>query len=128
MVAAAAPLVRLLNKTHEFLHSNVSWRSAKHNAEFHYALGPEFYRLWLDDPLMLYTCAYWADGVRTLEEAQRAKLDHVGRKVCLQPGEDVVDVGCGFGGFLLFAEERFGVKATGYNTTGSQVEHARRQI
>jgi cyclopropane-fatty-acyl-phospholipid synthase len=122
------PLVRLLNKTHEFLHSNVNWRSAKHNAEFHYALGPEFYRLWLDDPLMLYTCAYWADGVRTLEEAQRAKLDHVGRKVCLQPGEDVVDVGCGFGGFLLYAEERFGVKATGYNTTGSQVEHARRQI
>jgi cyclopropane-fatty-acyl-phospholipid synthase len=122
------PLVRLLNKVHEFLHSNTSWRHAKHNAEFHYALGPEFYRLWLDDPLMLYTCAYWTEGVRTLEEAQRAKLEHVGKKVCLQAGEDVVDVGCGFGGFLLFAEERFGVKATGYNTTGSQVEHARRQI
>jgi cyclopropane-fatty-acyl-phospholipid synthase len=122
------PLVRLLNKVHEFLHSNTSWRHAKHNAEFHYALGPEFYRLWLDDPLMLYTCAYWAEGVRTLEEAQRAKLEHVGKKVGLRPGDDVVDVGCGFGGFLLFAEERFGVKATGYNTTGSQVEHAKRQI
>jgi cyclopropane-fatty-acyl-phospholipid synthase len=121
-------LVRLLNKAHEFLHSNVNWGHAKHNAEFHYALGPEFYRLWLDDPLMLYTCAYWAEGVRTLEEAQRAKLDHVGRKVALSPGDDVVDVGCGFGGFLLYAEERFGVKATGYNTTGSQVEHAKRQI
>jgi cyclopropane-fatty-acyl-phospholipid synthase len=48
--------------------------------------------------------------------------------VRLQPGDDVVDIGCGFGGFLLYAEERFGVKATGYNTTGSQVEHARRQI
>ena len=121
-------LVRLLNKVHEFLHSNTSWTHAKHNAEFHYALGPEFYRLWLDDPLMLYTCAYWNEGARTLEEAQRAKLEHVGKKVLLQPGDDVVDVGCGFGGFLLFAEERFGVKATGYNTTGSQVEHARRQI
>jgi len=120
--------VRLLNRLHEFLHSNTNWGHAKHNAEFHYALGPEFYRLWLDDPYMLYTCAYWAEGVRTLEEAQRAKLDHVGKKVRLQPGDDVVDIGCGFGGFLLYAEERFGVKATGYNTTGSQVQHAQRQI
>ena len=46
----------------------------------------------------------------------------------LKPGEDVVDVGSGFGGFLLYAEERFGVKVTGYNTTRSQVEHARAQI
>jgi cyclopropane-fatty-acyl-phospholipid synthase len=121
-------LVRLANRWHEFMHSNASWRRAKHNAEFHYALGPEFYRLWLDDPLMLYTCAYWSEGTRTLEEAQRNKLDHVGRKVLLRPGDDVVDIGCGFGGFLLYAEERFGVKATGYNTTRSQVEHARRQI
>jgi cyclopropane-fatty-acyl-phospholipid synthase len=120
--------VRLLNRWHEFLHANTDRGHAKRNAEFHYALGPEFYRLWLDDPLMLYTCAYWKEGTRTLEEAQRDKLDHVGRKVRLTPGDDVVDIGCGFGGFLLYAEERFGVKATGYNTTGSQVEHARRQI
>ena len=77
---------------------------------------------------MLYTCAYWKDGTRTLEEAQRNKLDHVARKVLLKPGDDVVDVGSGFGGFLLYAEEHYGVKVTGYNTTGSQVEHARRQI
>jgi cyclopropane-fatty-acyl-phospholipid synthase len=121
-------LVRLANRWHEFLHSNANWVRAKHNAEFHYALGPEFYRYWLDDPLMLYTCAYWKEGTRSLEEAQRNKLDHVGKKVLLKPGDDVVDVGSGFGGFLLYAEERFGVKVTGYNTTGSQVEHARRQI
>jgi cyclopropane-fatty-acyl-phospholipid synthase len=120
--------VRALNRSHEFLHSNVNWGEAKRNAEFHYALGPDFYRLWLDDPLMLYTCAYWTEQTKTLEEAQRAKLDHVGRKVRLAPGDDVVDIGCGFGGFLLYAEERFGVKATGYNTTRSQVEHAKRQI
>jgi cyclopropane-fatty-acyl-phospholipid synthase len=121
-------LVRLANRVHEFLHSNSNWMRAKRNAEFHYALGPEFYRPWLDDPLMLYTCAYWKEGTRTLEEAQRNKLDHVGKKVLLRPGDDVADVGSGFGGFLLYAEERFGVKATGYNTTRSQVEHARRQI
>ncbi|HUQ75595.1 MAG TPA: cyclopropane-fatty-acyl-phospholipid synthase family protein [Burkholderiales bacterium] len=121
-------LVRMANRWHEFVHSNSNWLRAKHNAEFHYALGPEFYRLWLDDPLMLYTCAYWSEGARTLEEAQRSKLDHVARKVLLKPGEDVVDIGSGFGGFLLYAEERFGVKVTGINTTGSQVEHARREI
>jgi cyclopropane-fatty-acyl-phospholipid synthase len=121
-------LVRVANRVHEWLHSNRSWLRAKHNAEFHYALGPEFYRYWLDDPLMLYTCAYWKEGTRTLEEAQRNKLDHVAKKVLLRPGEEVADVGSGFGGFLLYAEEHFGVKVTGYNTTGSQVEHARRQI
>jgi cyclopropane-fatty-acyl-phospholipid synthase len=127
-VAEASFLVRLANRVHEFLHSNTNWMRAKHNAEFHYALGPDFYRFWLDEPLMLYTCAYWKEGTRTLEEAQRNKLDHVASKVLLQPGEDVVDVGSGFGGFLQYAEERFGVKVTGYNTTRSQVEHARRQI
>jgi cyclopropane-fatty-acyl-phospholipid synthase len=121
-------LVRFANRWHELTHNNAHWGRAKRNAEFHYALGPDFYKLWLDDPLMLYTCAYWKEGTRTLEEAQRNKLEHVARKVCLQPGEDVVDVGSGFGGFLLYAEEHFGVKATGYNTTRSQVEHARRQI
>jgi len=122
------PLVTMANNVHEFLHANTSWMRAKKNAEFHYALGPEFYRFWLDDPLMLYTCAYWKEGTRTLEEAQRNKLDHVGRKVLLEPGDNVVDIGSGFGGFLLYAEERFGVKVTGYNTTRSQVEHARKQI
>src|SRR5213593_1201890 len=122
------PLVRVRNWWHELRFSNASWRQARTNADFHYALGPEFYRLWLDDPLMLYTCAYWKEGTRTLEEAQRNKLDHVAKKVLLAPGDDVADVGSGFGGFLLYAEERFGVKVTGYNTTGSQVEHARREI
>jgi len=121
-------LVTMSNNIHEFLHANTSWMRAKKNAEFHYALGPEFYRFWLDDPLMLYTCAYWKEGTRTLEEAQRNKLDHVGQKVLLKPGDDVVDIGSGFGGFLMYAEERWGVKVTGYNTTRSQVEHARRQI
>ena len=127
---AAEPtlFVRLLNRWHEFLHSNSNWLRARENAEFHYALGPEFYRLWLDDPLMLYTCAYWKQGTRTLEEAQRNKLDHVAKKVLLKPGEEVVDIGSGFGGFMLYAQERFGVKVTGVNTSRSQVEHARGEI
>jgi len=121
-------LIRLRNRWHEFVHSNASRAHAKQNAEFHYALGPEFYKLWLDDPLMLYTCAYWKDDTRTLEEAQRNKCDHVAKKLLLQPGEEVVDIGSGFGGFLFHAQEHYGVKVTAINTTGSQADHVRGEI
>ena len=121
-------LVRWLNRWHEFFYANAEWGQAQKNAEFHYSLTPEFYRLWLDDPYMFYTCAYWTEGARSLEDAQGAKADHVARKVCLQPGDDVVDVGSGFGGFLMHAAQNYGVRITSINTTGAQAEHARRQI
>ncbi|MCD6041862.1 MAG: class SAM-dependent methyltransferase [Burkholderiales bacterium] len=116
------------NRWHELTHSNSGRSQARANAEAHYALPPEFYKFWLDDPLMLYTCAYWKEGTRTLEEAQRNKCDHVARKLLLKPGEEVVDVGSGFGGFMFHAQERFGVRVTAINTTGSQAEYARREI
>ena len=121
-------LVWLRNRWHELTHSNAARSQARQNANFHYALTPEFYKLWLDDPYMFYTCAYWSEGVKTLEEAQRAKADHVARKVLLRPGEEVVDVGSGFGGFLMHAAMQYGVNITSINTTGSQADHARRQI
>src|SRR5262245_5986897 len=121
-------LVHLRNRWHELKQSNANRGQANENAEFHYSLPPEFYKLWLDDPYMFYTCAYWGEGVKTLEEAQRAKADHVARKVMLKPGEEVVDVGSGFGGFLMHAAMHYGVNITSINTTGSQAEHARRQI
>jgi cyclopropane-fatty-acyl-phospholipid synthase len=125
-------LVWLRNRWHELTHSNAVRSQARANAEAHYALPPEFYKFWLDDPYMFYTCAYWGDGgpdsPRTLEEAQRAKADHVARKVLLQPGEEVVDVGSGFGGFLMHAAKHYDVRITSINTTGSQADHARRQI
>jgi cyclopropane-fatty-acyl-phospholipid synthase len=121
-------LTAVRNWWHEFLFANANVLQSKKNADFHYALGPEFYRLWLDDPLMLYTCAYWTDGTRTLEEAQRNKLDHVARKVLLAPGDDVIDVGSGFGGFIFHAHDRYGAKVTGVNATASQAEMVRREI
>jgi cyclopropane-fatty-acyl-phospholipid synthase len=122
------PFTWIRNRWHELTHSNAGRAQARRNANFHYALTPEFYKLWLDDPLMLYTCAYWKDGTRTLEEAQRNKCDHVAKKLLLKPGEEVVDVGSGFGGFMFHAQERFGVKVTAVNTTDSQAEHAQREI
>jgi cyclopropane-fatty-acyl-phospholipid synthase len=124
----AGPLNWIRNRWHELTHSNSGRDQARSNANFHYAMTPEFYKLWLDDPLMLYTCAYWKDDTRTLEEAQRNKCDHVARKLLLKPGEEVVDVGSGFGGFMFHAQEHYGVKVTAINTTGSQAEHARREI
>jgi len=121
-------LVGVRNRWHELRFANRSWAQAKRNAEAHYALGSGFYRLWLDDPLMMYTCAYWKEGTRTLEEAQRNKIEHVARKLRLAPGEEVVDIGSGFGGFMFHAHEKFGVKVTGVNNTTSQVEMVREQI
>jgi len=115
-------LVSARNRWHERTRSNASREQAKANARFHYGIGTPFYRLWLDDPRMMYTCAYWREGVRTLEEAQAAKIEHVCRKVRLAPGETVVDVGCGFGGFMFDAATRPGVRVTGVNTTPEQVE------
>jgi cyclopropane-fatty-acyl-phospholipid synthase len=122
------PLTALRNRWHELRFSNQDWAQAKKNAEFHYALGTDFYRFWLDDPLMMYTCAYWKPGTRTLEEAQRNKIEHVAAKLRLAPGEEVVDIGSGFGGFMFHAHEKFGVKVSGINATTSQVEMVRAEI
>ena len=121
-------LVRARNAWHEVRFSNRDPAQAKANARSHYALGEPFYRTWLDDPLMMYTCGYWPEGVTTLEQAQRAKVEHVCRKVRLAPGERVIDVGCGFGGFMFHAAEHHGVHVTGLNTTTEQIESLRPRL
>jgi cyclopropane-fatty-acyl-phospholipid synthase len=115
------PLVRIRNRLHEALYSNASIAQARTNARFHYALGTDFYRLWLDHPYMMYTCAYWTDGTDTLEKAQQHKMEHVCRKLCLKPGETLLDIGCGWGGFSFYAFERYGVVPTGLNTIPEQL-------
>ena len=122
------PIVRVRNRWHERRFSNRSLAQAKANAIFHYGLGQPFYRLWLDLPAMMYTCAYWKEGTTTLEEAQRNKMDHVCRKVRLSPGETFVDVGSGWGGLLFHALEHYGAYGTGINTTTRQVEETRAEI
>jgi len=122
------PLVWLRNQWHELRLGNRSIAQAKANARFHYALGADFYGYWLDNPLMMYTCAYWKPGTRSVEEAQRNKIDHVCNKIRLKPGETVVDIGCGFGGFMFRAAERHQVRVCGVNTTTEQVEWLRSQI
>jgi len=116
------------NNLHELRYSNRSFDQAKANARAHYGLGAAFYRLWLDDPLMMYTCAYWSEGTHTLEQAQQQKIDHVCRKLRLAAGERFVDIGCGFGGFLLRACEATHAIGTGVNTTTEQVDWLRGEV
>lgn len=122
------PLVRLRSEWFERRYSNRSPAQAKANARSHYGLGREFYRLWLDQPSMMYTCAYWKEGTRTLEEAQLNKMDHVCHKIQLQAGESFVDIGSGWGGLLFHAWEKYGALGTGINTTTEQVHETQAEI
>src|SRR5450830_1455531 len=69
-----------------------SLSGARRNIHHHYDIGNDFYKLWLDER-MLYTCAYFTSSSTSLEDAQLAKLDHICRKLCLRPGEKVVEAG-----------------------------------
>ena len=116
------------NELLELRHSNRDPAKAKHNARAHYGLGTDFYRLWLDEPLLMYTCGYWPAGTETLEQAQRNKIDHVCRKIRLQRDDSFVDIGCGFGGFMFRAHETIGASGVGVNTTTEQVVWLRDEI
>jgi cyclopropane-fatty-acyl-phospholipid synthase len=120
--------VRVRNWWHELRLSNRTREQAKANADFHYGIGTEFYRNWLDHPYMMYTCAYWKEGTRTLEEAQQNKMEHVCRKLLLKPGDTFLDIGCGWGGFTFYAWERYRALGTGLNCTTEQVTAMREEI
>jgi len=92
-------------------------------AEAHYDIGNELYTRMLDKR-MVYTCGYWKNA-KTLDEAQEAKLDLVCRKVGLQKGMRVLDLGCGWGGFAAFAAERYGCTVRGVSVSKEQVKLAR---
>lgn len=93
--------------------------------EAHYDLGNDFFRAMLDQR-MVYTCGYWAHA-HNLDEAQEHKLDLVCRKLNLQPGQRVLDIGCGWGSFARFAAERYGVQVVGLTVSKEQAELARAQ-
>lgn len=93
----------------------------------HYDVGNDFYQLWLDDR-MVYSCAYFRAGEESIDEAQRAKLDHICRKLRLQSGERMLDVGCGWGGLVLHAAQEYGVRAVGITLSRNQAELARERV
>lgn len=108
-------------------HSRLRDRAA---VSHHYDVGNDFYAIVLGDS-MVYSCAYWArpdDPAYTLDDAQRDKLDLVCRKLGLQPGMRLLDVGCGWGGLVRHAAREYGVTALGITLSRQQAEYATRLV
>jgi len=98
-------------------------RRAWQVGEVHYDTGNEFFTAMLDSR-MTYTCGYWAEA-SNLEEAQFAKLDLICRKLGLQPGMRMLDIGCGWGSLMQFAAEYYGVHCVGLTVSKEQAELGR---
>jgi cyclopropane-fatty-acyl-phospholipid synthase len=98
--------------------------AARENVHGHYDLGNDFYRLWLDRE-MVYTCAYFPTPDVTLDYAQVAKMDLVCRKLRLQPGDRVIEAGCGWGALALFMAKHYGVTVRAFNLSSEQIAYAR---
>jgi cyclopropane-fatty-acyl-phospholipid synthase len=89
----------------------------------HYDISNDFYRMILG-PSMTYSCAVWDDGTTTLEQAQANKYELICRKLALRPGMRLLDVGCGWGGMVMYAAEHYGLHAVGVTLSKAQAEYA----
>jgi len=95
--------------------------------EFHYDVSDDFYALWLD-PRRVYSCAYYREPAMDLATAQEAKLEHICRKLMLKEGERFLDIGAGWGGLLLHAAERYGVRGQGITLSRNQHAYVNKVI
>ncbi|MBI4836544.1 MAG: class I SAM-dependent methyltransferase [Candidatus Abawacabacteria bacterium] len=100
---------------------------AKKNISFHYDLSNEFYEAWLDKK-MVYSCAYFKDANNSIEQAQDDKLEYICRKLLLKPGQTLLDIGCGWGALVMYAVQKYGVKAHGITLSRNQLEKAKARI
>ncbi|MGC2333189.1 MAG: cyclopropane-fatty-acyl-phospholipid synthase family protein [Candidatus Acidiferrales bacterium] len=99
---------------------------AAHNIRSHYDQSNDFYRQFLDSR-MVYSCAYFKDSDQSLDDAQVRKIEHICRKLDLNPGEAFLDVGCGWGGLITHAAAEHGVISTGCTLSPEQFDFARRK-
>jgi len=111
-------------RLHGAVHSRERDRAA---IQYHYDVGNDFYALWLD-ARMQYSCAYFPTGAEDLDTAQERKLEYICRKLHLQRGERLLDIGCGWGGLAMYAAERYGVYALGITLSEQQAHYANTQI
>lgn len=94
---------------------------------YHYDVSNDFYALWLDKR-MVYSCAYFLSPEESLDQAQEHKLEHICRKLRLRPGQRLLDIGCGWGGLVIYAAEKYGVEALGITLSQPQADLANERI
>ena len=111
-------------RLHGKLHSIERDRQA---VTYHYNVPNDFYALWLDQR-MVYSCAYFETTDEELDTAQERKLDYLCRKLRLRPGERLLDMGCGWGGLVIYAAQRYGVEALGITLSQNQAMLANERI
>jgi len=104
-----------------------SVRRDTNSISYHYDKPAEFYRLWLGES-MVYSCAYFHDSTQTLDQGQYNKLEHICKKLRLQPHDHFLDIGCGWGGLVLYAARRFNVHASGVTLSHEQERIGKQRI
>ena len=102
-------------------------KTSKKNIEFHYDVGNDFYKLWLDDT-MTYSCGYFKSQNDSLTDAQKNKVDHILKKLNLKEGETLLDIGCGWGELIITAAKKYKVKAMGVTLSTQQFEKVKKRI
>lgn len=102
-------------------------KKSRTNIAHHYDLGNDFYKQYLDES-MTYSCAYFRSEKDTLEQAQQQKYEHICRKLRLKAGETLVDIGCGWGGMLLYAARHYGVVGVGCTLSEQQARYAEERV
>ena len=118
--------VRAYEITRHWMNRN-NRKQARKNISYHYDLGNEFYRIWLDDT-MTYSSALFESGQESLEKAQIAKYASMIDQMGVKPGDHVLEIGCGWGGFAEYAAKEHGLRVTGLTISEEQLKYARERI
>ena len=109
---------------------NLPGKSRK-NVEYHYDIGGEkgekLYDMFLDRKHRLYSCAYWKENTKTLEDAQQNKIDHIAKKLDVKQGQKILEVGCGWGGMALEIAKQKGCEVTGISLSKNQINYCKKK-
>nr|WP_312578931.1 cyclopropane-fatty-acyl-phospholipid synthase family protein [Sedimentibacter sp.] len=115
----------LHNNSNKHIRNNL--KNSKDNVHYHYDIGNEFYKLWLDNT-MTYSCGYFKSPWDSLNDAQKNKTSHILRKLNLSKGQTLLDIGCGWGELILTAAKEYNVKAMGITLSSEQFNKVKERI